>query len=69
MNISVTLAPGQVVQRDIELGAFQDRPGKDAAPIRLDKFVVSETQQMEGAAIAINEQRFAPELQDGRLGG
>ncbi|MBI4625670.1 MAG: carboxypeptidase regulatory-like domain-containing protein [Verrucomicrobia bacterium] len=58
----VTVAPGGTVQHDISLNAFQDSAGKDAGPVTLAQYVVTESQQMEGAAIAINEQRFAPNL-------
>ncbi len=57
--VSVAVSAGQTVQRDIQLGAFQDRSGKDTGTIKLGQYVVTEKQQMEGAAIAINEQRFA----------
>jgi iron complex outermembrane receptor protein len=57
----VTVAPGQTVQRDIALAGA--REGKAAAAndpaVKLDSFVVSSSKEMEGAAIAINEQRFA----------
>ncbi|MEN9638108.1 MAG: hypothetical protein RL077_6512 [Verrucomicrobiota bacterium] len=58
-TVSVAVTSGQAVQRDIQLGILQERSGKETGPIRLDKYVVTEKQQMEGAAIAINEQRFS----------
>ena len=53
----VTIMAGQTVTRDIQLGEAET--AREQGPIQLDKFVVTERQQMEGAAIAINEQRFA----------
>ncbi|MEY3607905.1 MAG: hypothetical protein RLZZ447_693, partial [Verrucomicrobiota bacterium] len=35
-----------------------------AAAVRLDRFVVGETREMSGAAIAINEQRFAANIRN-----
>ena len=54
---SVRVAGGQVVQVDIDLaGANSD------TVVKLSQFVVSTTRDMDGAAIAINEQRFAPNV-------
>src|SRR5439155_19854186 len=36
--------------------------GDASGPIRLDRFVVNTTKEMDGAAIAINTQRFAPNV-------
>ena len=59
-SAAATVAPGQVVQRDIALAGVQGRADPERGPIKLAEYVVTEKQQMEGAAIAINEQRFAP---------
>lgn len=51
------------VRFDITLSAAAKKP--DAATdtvIKLDKFVVQVSREMEGAAVAINEQRFAPNI-------
>ncbi|MDO8542169.1 MAG: TonB-dependent receptor [Opitutaceae bacterium] len=55
----VTVAAGQIVTQDFNLGGSETRPAADAA-ITLDKFVVGASKEMDGAAIAINTQRFAP---------
>ncbi len=60
----VPVTAGQTVQRDITLAAATGSraPLKNAAPgetVKLDQFVVSTSKEMDGAAIAINEQRFA----------
>ncbi|HUR56594.1 MAG TPA: carboxypeptidase regulatory-like domain-containing protein, partial [Opitutaceae bacterium] len=60
---AVNVSPGQTVQHDITLAAASGpRPSKNAAAgetVKLDQFVVSTSKDMDGAAIAINEQRFA----------
>src|SRR4030095_14007916 len=45
---------------DISLAAYEGPPEKEGGPIRLAKYVVTDSQQMHGAAVAITEQRFAP---------
>ena len=52
-TVSVAVTSGQAVQRDLQLGMMQESSGKETGPIRLDKYGVTEKQQMEGAAIAI----------------
>ncbi len=62
---SVTVAPGQSVQQDVELAPVMSggtRP--DGAPIQLQEFVVGASREMSGAALAINEQRFAPNMKN-----
>ncbi len=56
---SVTVASGQTVKQDFSLGGFDGKARGEAA-ITLDKFVVGASKEMDGAAIAINTQRFAP---------
>jgi iron complex outermembrane recepter protein len=60
-NEVVTVAPGKITQHDITMGAGAPGRGTPNAgeTIKLDSFVVSSSKEMEGAAIAINEQRFA----------
>ncbi len=55
---TVTVAGGQTVQRDITFAV--GRTGAVSGDVvKLDSFVVSSSKEMEGAALAINEQRFA----------
>ena len=54
----VSVVAGQTVQRDITLAAA-GKSGRGDEVIKLNEFVVSTTKDMDGAAIAINEQRFA----------
>jgi TonB-dependent receptor len=56
---AVTVASGQIARRDFELADTAAPPG---GTVRLDRFVISTSREMDGAAIAINEQRFAPNL-------
>jgi TonB-dependent receptor len=59
---TVVVAPGQSVQRDITLAAGKpDVTSKtDDKVVQLAEFVVGESREMDASAIAINEQRFAP---------
>ncbi len=59
---SVTVVAGQAVQRDITLPTGRPESQKDDKVVKLDQFVVGESREMEAAAIAINEQRFAPNV-------
>ncbi len=60
----VNVSAGATVQQDISLTVMQDAGVVDPATgaVRLGRYVVAEAQQMEGAAIAINEQRFATNM-------
>jgi iron complex outermembrane recepter protein len=61
-TLPVTVTAGQTVQQDVTMAA-PVVPGKARAPgddaVKLSEFVVSTSKDMDGAAIAINEQRFA----------
>lgn len=62
---SVTVSAGQTAQHDFNLSGFDQRtPASDPTVQRLSAFVVSESKEMDGAAIAINEQRFAPDMRN-----
>ncbi len=60
---AVTVTAGQTVQFDVTLAATPlgaaRRDTADQDTVKLDRFVVSTSKEMDGAAIAINEQRFA----------
>lgn len=61
----VAVIPGQTVQRDITLAGAESMPGKAVAvgeTVKLDAFTVTTTKEMDGAALAINEQRFAKNM-------
>ena len=57
---TVAVANGQTAQLDLTLGA---RPG-DAGTVQLDAFVVATSKEMSASALAINEQRFAPNIKN-----
>lgn len=60
---SIPVAAGQRVERDITLSAGRiDPQRREDTIVKLEQFVVGETREMEAAAIAINEQRFAPNV-------
>jgi iron complex outermembrane recepter protein len=65
---TLTLGPGEVVGRQVSLAGF--RPDASAAgtttdtTVQLETFVVDVSREMDAAAIAINEQRFAPNVKD-----
>jgi iron complex outermembrane receptor protein len=61
LQIAVNVTPGSLLERDISLTAGSRDHG-DAEVIKLQSLVVSSTREMDGAAIAINEQRFAPNI-------
>ncbi|MDO8544507.1 MAG: TonB-dependent receptor [Opitutaceae bacterium] len=58
---TVNVAPGQTVQQDFNLTAMGQDP---AAPVKLERFVVETSREMDGAAIAINEKRFASDIRN-----
>jgi TonB-dependent receptor len=60
---TVTVSPGSSARRDVTLGTGL-QPGQAADVVKLDEVVVSSSKQMSGAAIAINEQRFAPNIEN-----
>ena len=60
-TVSVSVVQGGTTQQDFNVTRF--RGTRDlGSPIQLDQFVVASTKQMSGAAIAINTQRFAPNV-------
>ena len=62
----INVMPGQTIQQEFPMSAAQQKPEMDAsgAPILLDKFIVGDSREMTGTAIAINEQRFAPNMKN-----
>jgi iron complex outermembrane recepter protein len=52
----VVVGASETVQRDISLGS---ETGAEGGTVKLSQFVVSEAREMDAAAVAINEQRFA----------
>jgi len=56
----VEVAAGRTAAKDFELTSRSRYGGQ--AVVQLDAFLVSATRETDGAAIAINEQRFAPNI-------
>ena len=62
-TVTIRVAPGLTAQQDFNLSSLLQAPGSGDT-VKLSEFVVSTKRQMEGAAIAINEQRFAPNIKN-----
>ena len=61
LRAPLALAAGQTLERDFELGrATRRAPAGEV--VKLGSFVTSASREMDGAAIAINEQRFAANI-------
>ena len=59
---TVTVTDGQTAVRDINLVAIGHAALAEGEPVKLDAVTVQAQREMAGAAIAINEQRFAPNV-------
>ncbi len=57
---AVAVAAGQTAQLDLQLAA----PGGEGGTVKLDAFVVATSKEMSASALAINEQRFAPNIKN-----
>jgi iron complex outermembrane receptor protein len=60
---TVTVAAGQTATHDLRFAA-PTGPAPDGSVVKLDEFVVSTSREMSGAALAINEQRFAANMKN-----
>ena len=60
---TVTVVPNQTVERNLELSSVA-RYGGDAKVVSLDPYKVAATRETDIEAIAINEQRFAPNIKN-----
>ena len=58
---TITVAAWQTLHRDFELGTARSSSDPDSV-VKLGEFVVGASKEMDGAALAINEQRFAPNI-------
>ena len=61
---TVSVSAGQTARQDFDLAGFDAPAGAPGAPIKLEKFVVGASREMDGAAIAINEKRFAADIRN-----
>ena len=57
----VNVAAGQTTRRDFAL-AGERAPTPAGGVVSLERFVVATSREMDGAAIAVNDQRFAPDM-------
>ncbi len=57
----VTVVAGQSTRRDFAL-AGERAPAPAPGVVSLERFVVATSREMDGAAIAVNDQRFAPDM-------
>ena len=64
-TLTANVAAGQAATLNFSLEGFGGKPTGASAtggPIKLDQFTVGASKEMDGAAIAINTQRFAPNV-------
>ena len=61
---AVNVAAGQTATRDFNLVGFDPAAAAPGTTVKLDRFVVSTSKEMDGAAIAINEKRFASDIRN-----
>jgi TonB-dependent receptor len=64
VTLSVPVVAGQATTKDVTLSTKDDKASNANEPVRLSEFVVSTSKEMDGAAIAINEQRVAPNIKN-----
>jgi iron complex outermembrane recepter protein len=62
-QITVEVPPGGSVEQNVGLTSVA-RYGAASAAVKLDSFVVATSRETDGEAIAINEQRFAPNIKN-----
>ena len=58
----VAIIAGRTNRRDFALSGGTPRGATSDGTVRLDRFVVATSREMDGAAIAVNDQRFAPDM-------
>lgn len=61
---TVTVRAGQSTQHDFELSPVTSTRGTADSTVKLDEFVVAASREMSASALAINEQRFAPNMKN-----
>jgi hypothetical protein len=60
----VNVRAGDTAAHDFSLAGFEPAAADSDTPVKLDQFVVSTSREMDGAAIAINEKRFAADIRN-----
>ncbi len=61
---TVSVSPNQITSHDVTLRGSGRTPAGTDATVKLDEFVVAISKEMDAAAIAINEQRVAPNIKN-----
>ena len=59
---TVRVTAAQTTVLDLALTSVTRPPARPDEPVKLEKFTVATSKEMDGAAIAINEQRFAANI-------
>lgn len=62
-QIAITVPAGGTVEQNVELTS-KARYGEKQSVVKLDNFVVSSDRDTDGKSVAINEQRFAPNIKN-----
>ncbi len=60
----LTVPAGETATRDFELAPTAGARTEPGAVVQLDQFVVATSRELSGAALAINEQRYAPNMKN-----
>ena len=60
----VEIVAGRTAHLDFGLAGFEGKSPGDMGTVKLAKFVVASSKEMDGAAIAINEKRFASDIRN-----
>ena len=63
-QIPVTIRAGEVLEQDVSLTSTTRYGAEASGTVKLDAFVVATARETDGAAIAINEQRFSPNIKN-----
>lgn len=63
-TLSVEVAPGGVSERNVDLTNVARYGQSSSGVVQLDAFTVASARETDGEAIAINEQRFAPNIKN-----
>ncbi len=59
---NVVITTGQLFRQDFQLRPLGEDSTSSSSPVKLGQFVVATSRDMDGAAIAINDQRFASDM-------
>lgn len=62
-EVALTVSPGQTLEQNFDLTS-KARYGQNLEAVKLDPFLVSSHKETDGQALALNEQRFAPNIKN-----